>query len=131
MLCKIWQMPWQMWLEKSQLHWNISKTVSMYYSKRAHADNYPHVSVQGKSIELVQRFKYLQYESLLIHNFFLYNTQKILNRIKFTVSNFTSIRNNLTRESAKQYFDTMIMSHMSYCLTTWASACKTTLSQLK
>lgn len=51
--------------------------------------------------------------------------------MKFNSSNFRYIMNNLTLESANMYFDAVIMSHMSCCLTTWASANRTTLKPFK
>ena len=118
------------WLEKSQLYLNTSKTVCMYFSKRANTDSDTNVSVQGKTIEVVQEFKYLgiTLDSQLLFKRQIKNT---VNRIKFNLSNFRFIRNNLTLESAKLYFDTMIMSHMSYCVTSWASACKTRLKPIE
>ena len=85
------------WLEKSQLYLNISKTVCMYLSKRANTDSNPNVSVQGKTIEVVQEFKYLgiTLDSQLI---FKRQIKNIVNKIKFNLSNFRFIRNNLTLE---------------------------------
>ncbi len=47
--------------------------------------------------------------------------------MRFNLSNFRYIRNNLTTDSAKLYLSAMIMPYMTYCVTTWALACKSTL----
>ncbi len=70
-------------------------------------------------------------ESFLTHNFVSNSMLKRLNRVKFHLSNFNYIRNNLTLESAKLYFNAMIMSHMTYCIMSWALACKTTLKSIE
>ena len=118
------------WLEKSKLYLNISKTVCMYFSNRANTESDPNIFVQVKTIEVVQEFKYLGI-TLDSQLSFKQQIKKIVNRIKFNLSNFRFIRNNLTPESAKLYFDTMIMSHMLYCVTSWAAACKTTLKPIE
>lgn len=46
--------------------------------------------------------------------------KKNVNRIKYNLSNLRFIRNNPALESAKLYFDTMIMSYVLYCVTSWA-----------
>lgn len=118
------------WLESSQLQLNISKTVCMYFSKKTNTDSDPNILIQGKKMEVVQEFKYLgiTIDSQLG---FKQHVKRIVNRMKFNLSNFRFIRNNLTLEAAKLYFEAMIMSHMSYCITSWALACKTTLKPIE
>lgn len=50
--------------------------------------------------------------------------------MRFNLSNFRFIRNNLTPESAKPYFDALIMPHV-YCITRWTTACKTALKEIE
>lgn len=46
------------WLDSSQLHLNVSKTVCMYFSKRPNGEIDPNISLQGQTIKVVQEFKY-------------------------------------------------------------------------
>lgn len=118
------------WLEGSHLHLNISKTVCMYFSKTASVDNDPNVFVEGQKIRVVQEFKYL---GVILDAQLRFRQQiiRIVHRMKFNLSNFRFIRNNLTPESAKLYLDAMIMPHMLYCITSWATACKTALKPIE
>ena len=51
--------------------------------------------------------------------------------MKLNFSNFSYRKNNITFEAARLYFDAMILAHMTYCITSWASACKTILKSLE
>ena len=50
---------------------------------------------------------------------------KVGHRVKFNLSNFRFIRNSMTTDAAKIYMHAMIMSHFTYCLTSFAQANKT------
>lgn len=54
-----------------------------------------------------------------------------MNRLKFNLANFRHIRNNLTTEASKLYFNAMILSHMNYCLTSWTQTGRTTLKPVE
>ena len=119
------------WLESSHLHLNVSRTVSKDFSTRLNkSDTDPHICVREEKLEVVQEFKYrgVVLDSQLS---FKQHTQKTVNKMKLNLSNFRCIRNNLTFEAARLYFDAVIMSHMSYCITSWASAGETTLRSLE
>lgn len=47
--------------------------------------------------------------------------------LKFNIVTFKCIRNSLTLEAAKMFFNIMIMSRFYYCVTCWSQADKTTL----
>ena len=71
------------WLESSHLHLNVSKTVSMYFSKRLNkSDTDPNIFVREKKLEVVQEFKYLGVilDSQLT---FKQHTKKTVNKMKF------------------------------------------------
>ena len=53
--------------------------------------------------------------------------KRLRNTIKFNLANNRFIRNSLTVEASNTYLNTMILSHFSYCLTSWSQAGKTTL----
>ncbi len=45
--------------------------------------------------------------------------KKVCKKVKFNLVNFRLIRNSLSKEAAKVYFHSMILSHITYCLTSW------------
>ena len=45
--------------------------------------------------------------------------KKVCNRVEFSRANFKYLRNWLTFNAAKLYMDAMIMSHLTYCITSW------------
>lgn len=119
------------WLHKSQLILNVSKTVCMYFTKKTGIDTVdPDMMIHGTKIKTVQTFKYL---GIIVDSKlnFKQHVKKVANTMKFNLSNFKFIRDNLTLESAKLYFNAMIVSHMTYCMTTWTLACKTTLKSIE
>ena len=56
--------------------------------------------------------------------------KKVIEITKFNLANFRFIQNCLTTEVAKLYFKSMVLPHLTYCLTSWAQACCTTLFSL-
>lgn len=114
------------WLQCSRLHLNAPKTVCMFFSKKGNNNILPDVFVNGNKLEAVGEFKYL---GIIINSQLCFKQQvkRAVNQTKFNLSNFRYIRNNLTTESAKLYFSAMAMTHLTYCITIWALACKTTL----
>lgn len=118
------------WLQFSDLHLNVSKNVCMFFSKKASTDGDPDVFVHGTKLKIVHEFKYL---GIVIDSQLCFKQQvkRTVNLIKFNLSNFTYIRNNLTIDSAKLYFNAMIVPYMTYCITTWSLACKSTLKPVE
>lgn len=59
--------------------------------------------------------------------------KKVCQRVKFNLFNIRFIRNSMTTDAAKLYMNAMIMSHLTYCLTSFAQANKKTkhLNHLK
>ena len=70
-------------------------------------------------------------ESYLIPTSFKKHVKKVIQITKFNLANFRFIRNCLTTEVAKLYFKSMILPHLTYCLTSWTQACYTTLKPIK
>lgn len=118
------------WLQFSDLHLNVSKNVCMFFSKKASTDGDPDVFVHGTKLKIVHEFKYL---GIVIDSQLCFKQQvkRTVNLIKCNLSNFTYIRNNLTIDSAKLYFNAMIVPYMTYCITTWSLACKSTLKPVE
>uniref|UniRef100_A0A3P9HG26 ribonuclease H n=1 Tax=Oryzias latipes TaxID=8090 RepID=A0A3P9HG26_ORYLA len=118
------------WLQKSQLILNVSKTVCMYFSKSSTNQDTPPVLINGTAIQSVSEYKYLGI-TIDTQLTFKSHIKKVVNSIKFNLSNFRHLRNNLTLEAAKLYYNAMIVSQMTYCMTSWASACRTILKPLQ
>ncbi len=104
------------WLNNSCLHLNTKKTVYMFFTKRSTDSLTPDVYVAGEKLTVVSDFKYL---GITIDSNLTFKKQikSITNVIKFNLSNFRHIRNCLTTNAATLCFNAMIMSHLSYCLT--------------
>ena len=115
------------WLTCSQLNLNVNKTVCMFFSKSktvSHCE--PNVCVSGEVIQTVTQFKYLGIilDSTLS---FKHQVRKVVQITKYNRANFRYIRNCLTTPVAKLYMNTMIIPHLTYCMTSWTQACSTTL----
>ncbi|XP_046707928.1 uncharacterized protein LOC124387560 [Silurus meridionalis] len=118
------------WLNQSCLKLNVNKTVSMFFSKSNIANNQADIYVTGEKIKSVSEFKYL---GIIIDSKLTFKSQikKVCNRVKFNIANFRFIRSNLSLQAAKMFMYSMVMPHMTYCLTTWSQANKTTLKSLE
>ena len=101
--------------------------VCMFFPKSANRDPDPDVVVAERRLSVIHEFKYL---GIIIDSQLTFKTQvkKVVNRIKF---NFRHIRNNLTTEDSELYINAMILSHMNYCLTSWAKTGRTTLQSVE
>ena len=80
------------WLEQCCLQLNVSKTVSMFFTKTQSSTDNPHITVSGENLQVVNEFKYL---GVWMDSNLSFNThvQKISNRVKFNLAKFRSIRN--------------------------------------
>uniref|UniRef100_A0A3P9H9W6 Reverse transcriptase domain-containing protein n=1 Tax=Oryzias latipes TaxID=8090 RepID=A0A3P9H9W6_ORYLA len=118
------------WLEQSSLCLNVNKTVAMFFSKTNRKNILADVFVAGKKIDIVEKFEYL---GILIDTTFNFKSQiqKVCNRVRFNLSNFRFIRANLSLQAATMFMHAMILSHMTYCLTTWSQANKSALKPLE
>ena len=115
------------WLVDSCLHLNLKKTVCMYFSNRSTSTSHPHVTVNGNIISVVEQFKYL---GIILdpHLTFKDHVKKVVNMVKFGISNFKIIRPYIPTEAAKLYMHGMILSHIKYCLTNWCQTGVTSFS---
>ncbi len=52
-------------------------------------------------------------------------------QVKFNLYNFKFIRDYMSLEAAKMYMYSIVISHMTYCLTTWSLASSVTLKPLE
>ncbi len=118
------------WLEQCCLQLNISKTVCMFITKTKNLSVVPDVSVSGERLQVVSEYKYL---GVLIDSKLSFKVQvkKVCNRVRFSLSNFRFIRDYMSSDAALMYMHSMIISHITYCLTTWSQASITTLKPLE
>lgn len=117
------------WLEQSCLQLNISKTVTMFFSKN-NINIEPEIFISGERLQVVTEYKYL---GLYIDSNLNFKThiKKVSNRIKFSLANFRFIRDFMSTEAAKLYFFSMILSHITYCLISWSNTHSTTIKPLE
>lgn len=118
------------WLFDSCLTLNVGKTVSMYFTNRNELRDCPDICVNGQNIKNVHEFKYLGVTLDLTLNF-KKHVKKLANSLKYNIANYRHIRNSLTTEASSTYLNAMILSHLSYCMTSWSQAGKSTLRPLE
>jgi len=118
------------WLTQCCLQLNISKTVCMFFTKRNSDSVEPDVFVSAERLTVVSEYKYL---GVLFDSNLSFKSQvkKVCNRVKFNLSNFRFSRNYMSTEAAKTFMHSMVISHITYCLTTWSHASATTLKPLQ
>lgn len=57
--------------------------------------------------------------------------KKVCNQVKFSVSNFRFTRDYMSTETAMMSMYSIVISHITFCLTTWSQASTTTLKSLQ
>ncbi len=72
------------------------------------------------------QYKYL---GILIDSKLTFKAQ--VKKVKFNLYNFMFIRDYMSLEAAKMYMYSMVISHMTYCLSTWSQASSVTLKPLE
>lgn len=102
----------------------------MYFHNRSKNYNCPNVYVNGEQIQNVTDFKYLGV-TLDPTLSFKKHVKQMCQSLKFNIATFKCIRNSLTLEAAKLFFNAMIMSRFYYCITCWSQANKSTLKPLE
>ena len=109
------------WLQESCLQLNVSKTLGMFFSKANSVSDNPDIYVAGEKLQIVSQFKYL---GLLIDSqlSFKGHIERVSKKVKMSLANFRSIRNDMSAEAAKIFLHSMIFSHFSYCITSWSQA---------
>lgn len=118
------------WLQYSQLTLNTDKTVTMYFSNTQRNMFFPNIYVNGQMIKNVNEFKYLGV--ILDPNLtFKSHIKKMSHVLKYNLSNFRHIRNSLTVEASKIYFNAMILSYFHYCISCWSQASKSVLKPIR
>uniref|UniRef100_A0A8C6V2B9 Reverse transcriptase domain-containing protein n=1 Tax=Neogobius melanostomus TaxID=47308 RepID=A0A8C6V2B9_9GOBI len=118
------------WLNDSCLTLNVSKTATMFFSTKPNKKTYPLITVKGEKIENVNEFRYLGIflDSRLS---FKKHIKKVCHTIKYNLFTFKSIRNSLTIQGAKTYFNAMILPHLLYGVSCWSQANKSTIKPLE
>uniref|UniRef100_A0A4W5Q9E1 Reverse transcriptase domain-containing protein n=1 Tax=Hucho hucho TaxID=62062 RepID=A0A4W5Q9E1_9TELE len=116
------------WLNRSCLQLNVDKTVGMFFTKRQ-CNIVSNITISGQNISIVPQVKYL---GVIIDSnlSFKAHIKKVCNRVKFSLANFRYIRNALTFNAAKLFMDAMIVSHLTYCLTSWGQTNSLSLKPL-
>jgi len=86
--------------------------------------------VSGEKIKVVSEFKYL---GIILDSKLTFKSQikQVCNRVKFNIANFCFIQSHLSTEAAKMFMYSMVLPHITYCLTTWSQAKKTMLKPLE
>ena len=83
-----------------------------------------YLAVNPMSVCLGRSFKQLQFKYLGIildstALSFKHQVRKVVQITKYNLANFRYIRNCLTTPVAKLYMNTMIIPHLTYCMTSW------------
>lgn len=118
------------WMTYSCLILNYSKTVSMYFSIRGSSCTPPVISIKGQKVQDVQQVKYL---GVFIDSglTFKKHITKNSTTVKFNLAHFRFIRNQMSTDAAKLFMHAMILSHFSYCSTTWSQTSLTLMQPLQ
>lgn len=118
------------WLEQCCLQLNICKTVCIFFTKTKSSCVEPDIFVSGERLQVVSQYKYL---GVMIDSTLNFKAQvkKVCNRVKFSLSNFRFTRDYMSIEASLMYTHSMVLSHITYCLTTWSHASTTTLKPLE
>ncbi len=98
----------------------------MYFTARKHNSVNPDIVFNGEAIKCVTHVKYL---GIIIdqHLSFKKQVRRVINNVKFNINNFKNIRHQLSQSAALLFVHTLILPHLSYCITTWSQAGATTL----
>ena len=102
----------------------------MFFTSRTKLKQCPEITINGQKIKNVHKFKYLgvTLDSTLT---FKYHISTFANSMRFNIASYRYIRNSLTLEASSTYLNAMIVSHLSYCITSWSQASKTTQKSLE
>lgn len=101
----------------------------MFFCKSKNSSAEPDVFVSGERLQVVA----VKYLGVLLDSRLSFKAQvkKVCNRVKFNISNFRFIRHYMSTEAANMYMHSMVLSHITYCLTTFSQANATTLKPLQ
>ena len=106
------------WLQLSHLTLNVKKTVSICFSIRNRPDHEVfQVRIKEEITEVVNEVKYL---GIILEKHLKCQVKYICSKVKPNLNCFRLIRRNLSHRAAKLYMHAMILSHLSYCITSWS-----------
>ncbi len=113
-------------LKENFLKLIVSKTVCMFVSKSNSIIKEPGVYVSGVRRQVVPQYKYLE---ILTDSKLSIKAQvkKVCKQVTFNLYNFKFIRDHMSLDAAEMYMYSMVISHMTYCLTTWSQTSSVTL----
>ncbi len=113
-------------LKENFLKLNVPKTLCMFVSKSNSIIKEPGVYMSGVRRQVVPQYKYLE---ILTDSKLSIKAQvkKVCKQVKFNLYNFKFIRDHMSLDAAEMYMYSMVISHMTYCLTTWSQTSSVTL----
>ena len=117
------------WLQRNHLTLNYKKTVSMCFSIREKVLDKFHITIDAKEIDVVNDFKYLGI-TLDSQLKFDIHIKKLSKTVKTSLNCFRLIRSCLSFKAAHLYLHAMVLSHLSYCITSWSQATDSTIKPL-
>ena len=117
------------WLQRNHLTLNYKKTVSMCFSIREKVLDKFHITIDAKEIDVVNDFKYLGV-TLDSRLKFDIHIKKLSKTVKTSLNCFRLIRSCLSFKAAHLYLHAMVLSHLSYCITSWSQATDSTIKPL-
>ena len=118
------------WLDMSHLTLKVKKTVSMCISihKRPVNDLFE-VKIKNEIITVVNEVKYL---GIILDKNVKFDKQvhHICKKVKPNLNCFRFIQRDLSCKAAQLYMHAMILSHLSYWITSWSQASQVTLKPI-
>ena len=106
------------WFQRNHLTLNYKKTVSMCFSVRKKVPENFLITTDAKEIDVVNDFKYLGI-TLDSQLKFDIHIKKLSKTVKTSLNCFRLIRSCLSFKAAHLYLHAMVLSHLSYCITSW------------
>lgn len=123
----------QTWFTRSCLILNAKKKKKhLFLSKQSTTTKLSHsgVFLGTEELEVVNEFKYL---GVIIDSklSFINHVKMLSKKIKFHLHNFKQIRGSLSDAAALMFWHSMILSHLSHCITSWSMTGSTILKPLE
>ncbi len=102
------------WVNHCCLQLNVSKTTSMYFTKKSRNTVEPHIFVLGQRLEITKEFRYF---GIVLDSYLTFKTHvtKVCNRVKHNLANCRFMRDRMSNGAARMHINAMIISHITYC----------------
>src|SRR6266516_2453522 len=117
------------WFRINKLSLNIDKTNYMVFSGRSLTTSHQDIFLCNQSVSKVQSTKFLgiEIDDKLSWKNHIQIVQKKLSTTNYILRN---IRHKIKQNTAIKIYDTMALTHLSYCNLIWGNACKTLLQNV-